>query len=416
MNELGLWAFSQGGKREHEELEPDPQSTDADQGRAEDRVNAFQRGGGPFVAAVEATRMPMVVTDPTVSGNPIVYVNQSFIDLFGYSREEVLGQNYFFLSGPDTDPEVERHIRAAMMADEPLNLEIPLRAKNGREVWAAQFVSPVHDDQGRVIQHFASFWDITRRVRAERRTRRLNEVLESRVKERTQELQTELDRRRALEGVLTESVREKDKLLGQRSVLLHEVNHRAKNSIAMAISMLRLQMVRQGNPGVSEALENAIQRLDHLARIHELLYRQDSNDVQSVDMAGYLTELCLNFSHLRSPEDHRIELTSDADDITLDVDRAINVALIAGEAITNALKHAFPDKRRGAVRVGLHQEGEDVLLSIEDNGIGLPATPRPGSMGMRLIEGMARSLNGTLTIEGERRTRIGVRFPAKLGS
>jgi PAS domain S-box-containing protein len=358
----------------------------------------------------------MVVTDPTIGDNPIVYVNQSFIDLFGYSREEVLGQNYFFLTGPDTDPEVERLIRAAMIADEPLNLEVRLRTKSGREVWAAQFVSPVHDDQDRVIQHFASFWDITRRVKAERRTQRLNEVLESRVKERTQELETELDRRHALEGVLMESIREKDKLLGQRSVLLHEVNHRAKNSIAMAISMLRLQMARQGNPGVSEALENAIQRLDHLTRIHELLYRQDSNDVQSVDMAAYLTELCRNFDHLQSPEYLRIELTSDADDITLDVDRAINVALIAGEAITNALKHAFPDKRRGAIRVGLHQEEDEVLLSIEDNGAGLSATPRAGSMGMRLIEGMARSLNGKLAIESDRRTRIAVRFPAAVRS
>ncbi|MEZ0171185.1 PAS domain-containing protein [Microvirga sp. TS319] len=173
---------------------------------------------------------------------PIVYVNQSFVDLFCYSREEVLGQNYFFLTGPDTNPEVERHIRAAMQADAPLTLEVSLRAKDGREVWTAQFVSPVHDEQGRVIQHFASFWDITRRVRAERRTRRLNEVLESRVRERTHELQTELDRRHALEGVLTESIREKDQLRSQRSVLLHEVNHRAKNSIAMAISMLRLQI------------------------------------------------------------------------------------------------------------------------------------------------------------------------------
>jgi PAS domain S-box-containing protein len=396
-------------------LEPDPKSADPDQGRAEEQINAVQHRGGPFVAAVEATRMPMVVTDPTIDGNPIVYVNQSFIDLFGYSRDEVLGQNYFFLTGPNSDPEVEKLIRAAMQADESLTLEVSLRAKDGREVWAAQFVSPVHDDQGCVIQHFASFWDITRRIRAERRTQRLNEVLESRVKERTQELQNELDRRRALEAVLTESIREKDLLLSQRSVLLHEVNHRAKNSIAMAISMLRLQVIRQGNPDVSEALENAIQRLDHLARIHELLYRQDSHDVQSVDMAGYLTELCQNFGHLRSPQDQRIDLTSDADEITLDVDRAINVALIAGEAITNALKHAFPDKRRGTIRVGLHHQGEDVLLFIEDNGVGLPATRRMGSMGMRLIEGMARSLNGTLAIEEDRRTRIQVRFPLTSG-
>jgi PAS domain S-box-containing protein len=392
-------------------MQPDPKSVDTDQRRAKERVNAFRRGGGPFVAAVEATRMPMVVTDPTIDDNPIVYVNQSFIDLFGYSRDEVLGQNYFFLTGPDTDSEAEKLIRAAMQADEPLTHEVSLRAKDSREVWAAQFVSPVHDENGRIIQHFASFLDITRRVRAERRTQRLNEVLETRVKERTQILQNELDRRRALEAVLTESIREKDQLLSQRSVLLHEVNHRAKNSIAMAISMLRLQIGRQDNLEVSEALENAIQRLDHLARIHELRYRQDSNDVQSVDMAGYLTELCRNLGHLQSTEGQRIELMSDADDIILDVNRAINVALIAGEAITNALKHAFPDKRRGTIRVGLHHQGEDVLLFIEDNGVGLPATWRTGSMGMRLIEGMARSLNGTLAIEGDRRTRIQVRFP-----
>jgi len=101
--------------------------------------------------------MPMVVTDPSIDGNPIVYVNQSFIDLFGYTREEVLGQNDFFLTAPDAGPEAERLIRAAMQADEPLTLEVSLRANDGREIWTAQFVSPVHDEQGRVIQHFASF-------------------------------------------------------------------------------------------------------------------------------------------------------------------------------------------------------------------------------------------------------------------
>jgi PAS domain S-box-containing protein len=377
---------------------------------AEERIDVFEKGRGPFVAAVEATRMPMVVTDPTVDGNPIVYVNQAFIDLFGYERSDILGQNYFFLAGTNTAPEIERNIRAAMVADKPLDQEVLLYAKSGREVWAAQFVSPVHDAQGRIIQHFASFWDITRRVRAERRTRRLNEVLEQRVAERTRALQTELDRRRALEAVLTESIREKDQLLDQRSVLLHEVNHRAKNSIAMAIAMLRLQIGRKGNTEVSAALEDAIHRLHHLARIHEILYRQDSNDVQRVDMAEYLTELCHNFVHLQS-QDHRIEVVSDADEITLDVDRAINLALIAGEAISNALKHAFPSQRRGAVRVGLHNVADDLVLWVEDNGVGLTAERRVGSMGMHLMEGMARGLNGRLTIDGDQRTRVEVRFP-----
>jgi PAS domain S-box-containing protein len=124
--------------------------TGLDQRLAEERLAVFERGGGPFVAAVEATRMPMVVTDPTVGGNPIIYVNQAFIDLFAYTRDEVLGQNYFFLAGANTDPVIERNIRAANTADRPLNQEVLLYAKSGREVWTAQFVSPVHDDKGRI--------------------------------------------------------------------------------------------------------------------------------------------------------------------------------------------------------------------------------------------------------------------------
>jgi len=149
-------------------------------------------------------------------------VNQAFVDLCGYAREEVLGQNYFFLAGTNTDPEVESRIRAAMRAEEPLNQEVMLYAKDGREVWAAQFVSPVRNADGIVIQHFASFLDITRRVRAERRTQRLNEILEQRVADRTQELQAELNHRHGLEEVLIASLHEKDKLLRQRSGLLLE--------------------------------------------------------------------------------------------------------------------------------------------------------------------------------------------------
>src|SRR5215204_5857636 len=78
-------------------------------------------------------------------------------------------------------------------------------------------------------------------------------------------------------------------------------------------------------------------------------------------MAGYLGELCQNFVHLQSGSERHVDVIRDADHLTLDVDRAINVALIAGAAITNALKHAFPDGRRGTIQVGLHRLREDVL-------------------------------------------------------
>jgi PAS domain S-box-containing protein len=111
--------------------------------------------------------MPMAVTDPAVAGNSIVHANAAFLDLCGYDREEVLGQNYFFLVGEHADPAVEARVEAAMSARRRFAEDVPFRAKDGREVWVAMFVSPVVQD-GRVAQHFASFLDISDRMARER--------------------------------------------------------------------------------------------------------------------------------------------------------------------------------------------------------------------------------------------------------
>ena len=119
------------------------------QAAAERRLRVVEGGGGPFVAAVEATRMPMAVTDPQVADNPIIYANAAFLDLCGYGREEVLGQNYFFLVGEHADPGVAARVETAMAARREFIEGVPFRAKGGREVWVALFVSPVVED-GRV--------------------------------------------------------------------------------------------------------------------------------------------------------------------------------------------------------------------------------------------------------------------------
>ena len=95
---------------------------------------------------------------------------------------------------------------------------------------------------------------------------------------------------------------------------------------------------------------------------------------------------------------------------------SVSLGLIVTELVINALKHAFPEPRRGAIRVGLHLIGEDIVLSVEDNGVGLPAERRVGAMGMRLIEGMARGLSGTLNIDGDQKTLIRVQFPLSSAS
>jgi two-component sensor histidine kinase len=204
---------------------------------------------------------------------------------------------------------------------------------------------------------------------------------------------------------------ENDRLFTHNETALREVNHRAKNSLAIAISLLRLQSKRQSLPEVSKALEDAAQRLHHLARIHEMLSRVAGEDAQLVDMTAYIAELSGNFVHLERP-DVRIELASAAGSIELDSSRAIDLALFAGEAISNALKHAFPAGAGGTIRVGLRREAGDVILTVEDNGVGVGLKQRPGSMGLALMAELARGLGGAMRLERKSsKTRVEVRFP-----
>jgi hypothetical protein len=90
---------------------PKEENKSGEQKVAANWVTAMQKAGGPFVAAAERSRMPMVFSDPQIPGNPIIYANDSFLALTGYDREEVLGRSYHFMMGPGTDPPHRRRLR-----------------------------------------------------------------------------------------------------------------------------------------------------------------------------------------------------------------------------------------------------------------------------------------------------------------
>ena len=128
---------------------------------AEAGVESFRKDLGPFVVAAETTRMAMVFTDASQPDNPIIFANDAFLDLTGYAREEVLGQSFNFLMARGTDPDSLTRIEAAFAGNSAGGSEICYRRKDGSEFWSAILVSPVRDESGDVIQHFASFVDLT---------------------------------------------------------------------------------------------------------------------------------------------------------------------------------------------------------------------------------------------------------------
>ncbi|MNH80716.1 Blue-light-activated protein [compost metagenome] len=129
--------------------------------RIADQLVGLDLGTNPFVAAVRATRMAMIITDPRLEDNPVVFANDSFCALTGYDRAEILGRNCRFLQGPDADPSTIEQIRQAVHEARPLKVDILNRRKDGSSFWNRLFLAPVPDADGKLAYFFASLVNVT---------------------------------------------------------------------------------------------------------------------------------------------------------------------------------------------------------------------------------------------------------------
>lgn len=134
--------------------------SETEENRIDREIHASISGSDPFSAAVRATRMPMLITDPRQPDNPIVFVNDAFARLTGYSREETLGRNCRFLQGPATNTDDVAKIRAAIDQPTPIEIELLNYRKDGTTFWNRLLISPVFDE-GQLTYFFASQFDVT---------------------------------------------------------------------------------------------------------------------------------------------------------------------------------------------------------------------------------------------------------------
>jgi len=119
--------------------------------------------GNIFFAAVEMTRMPMLITDPRQPDDPIVFVNGAFIDLTGYRQEDLLGKNCRLLQGADTDRATVDEVRRALSEQRAVAVDILNYKADGTPFWNALFIGPIFDKDGQLLYFFASQMDITER-------------------------------------------------------------------------------------------------------------------------------------------------------------------------------------------------------------------------------------------------------------
>jgi PAS domain S-box-containing protein len=203
---------------------------------------------------------------------------------------------------------------------------------------------------------------------------------------------------------ITERVRGQEALraaLETKDALLHEVNHRVKNSLQLISSLLTLQIARLA-PELRPPLVEVQARVDVVARMHQRLY-QDA-DHAAVDLAGFLRELCTDtITAVTAPGRVRLDFPAQPDGapVPMPVEIAVPLALIANELVTNALKYAFRDGATGVVRVMLSRRPGEVVLLVEDDGIGLPAGFRPEAgqgVGMRVLTALAKQIRAKVLL------------------
>lgn len=337
-----------------------------------DALNYQHGQGDPFAAAVRATRMPMVITDPAQSDNPIVFCNVAFQTLTGYDREEIVGRNCRFLQGPETDMAAVTKVREAIEAGHDVDVDLLNYRKDGSTFWNALYMSPVKDMDGTIRFFFASQLDVTDRIEAQNVIVNQKQLVQREVERRTADLRAALD---------------------AKTLLLHEVDHRVKNNLTMIGSLLRLQVRTIDDPAVASKLDSMLERVDALAVVHRQLYQ--SSDLQKFDIGSFARTLVSDVVGSSGRAD--IALDIDACPLFVDAANASALGLILNEILTNAVKHAFADGRSGKLSLAVRNGDGSGTIRICDDGAGMPAARRTKSIGTSLITRLARQAQAEAT-------------------
>ncbi len=270
--------------------------------------------------------------------------NQAELDLFGYTREEFIGKSALETNIWVDPSDRQRIVEAVNRGEAVRSKNVQLRCKDGKLISAS--VSATGLTLKGVKHTLFVTEDITERKLADEKIKAA---------------------------------------LQEKEVLLREVHHRVKNNMQVVSSLLFLQASRTENEQARQALLESQQRILAMAMIHEVLY--SGQNLAAIDLSVYLKRLV---DHLQGAYSNQsdIRVVLEADHVEIDINQAVPCSLIFNELITNAFKHAFPDGRKGTVRIRVYlSHDKEVVLELSDNGVGFALDQdlsKPSSLGLKL--------------------------------
>ena len=188
--------------------------------------------------------------------------------------------------------------------------------------------------------------------------------------------------------------------LKEKNLLLQEIHHRVKNNMQIISSLLNLQTQYVDEKEAINVLMESQNRVKSMAMIHEKLYL--SNDLTNVNFVDYIQSLVLNLFYSYNTEDTWIKPILEIENVCLNMETAVPCGLIISELVSNSLKYAFPNERKGEILVSLKSVDDKYELIIRDNGVGLPEEidfNNLETLGLLLVNNLTEQIDGELTIK-----------------
>lgn len=185
--------------------------------------------------------------------------------------------------------------------------------------------------------------------------------------------------------------------LAEKRELLNEVHHRVRNNLSSVMSLLYLQGKRAENPYLREQLDICSSRIFSMATVHDQLYRE--KNFKEIRMKQVVSQLADNIRALYPEKQGDVEVELDIGDDVMGLDQAIPCAMLINEALVNSYRHAFPEGKRGKIRVMMKLSGGIWDLRVEDNGVGMEKKlfeDGKEGLGLILMKNLASQLGGKL--------------------
>jgi len=305
----------------------------------------------------------------------IVLFNQGAERTFGYSSQEAVGKTLDLLLPRSVTGSHSRLVRN--FAESPISARsmgergrIQGRRKNGDEFPAEASISKAESEHGLIFMVILR--DITGEVET---AARLNAALH------------------------------------EKESLLREIHHRVKNNLQVVTSLLGLQARAIPDERIRKMFEESQNRIHSMALLHEGLYR--SNDLAQIDFKTYIEQLASHLFHSYGIMTQRVRLRLTVEQLYLNLDTAVPCGLVINELVSNSLKYAFPDGRRGEIHIEVRSQPPNFIeLTVADDGVGMASGfDQRQSLGLRLVRTLGEQLSASTEIRPAPGTMLRLTFP-----